>query len=112
LAYLVRRFRQSHDVWHTISGLGGTREEEIALQAFCWGQLGLPLSRMAVLLGSVRLMLLKGRWQMAFCGMRNAYRSGRAAAQLLPIRWEELWDQPLEQVRARLSIQPCSLESV
>ena len=33
---------------------------------------------------------------------------GRDAQPLLPVYWERLWDQPLETVRARYRVAPCT----
>jgi ubiquinone biosynthesis protein Coq4 len=44
IAYLMRRFRQTHDVWHALLGLGITGHEEVVIHWFSYGQLQLPVS--------------------------------------------------------------------
>ena len=47
LAYLMRRFRQTHDVWHAMLDLGiHTGHEEVLTHWFSYGQLRLPVSAM------------------------------------------------------------------
>jgi len=53
MAYLMRRFRQTHDVWHALLGIGITGHEEVLIHWFSYGQLRLPVSVMIMLFGSV-----------------------------------------------------------
>ena len=46
IAYLMRRFRQTHDVWHPLTTLGVQPHEEVIIHAFSYGQLRLPVSAM------------------------------------------------------------------
>jgi len=105
LTYLVRRFRQSHDVWHTLLGVGITKQEEVILHAFTFGQLHLPVSAMIVLCGTMRHLVLERRWGALRHSLLDAYTAGRDAAQLLGVRWEDLWEQPLDRVRAMYAIR-------
>lgn len=108
IAYLMRRFRQTHDVWHALVGLGTTGHEEVILHAFSWGQLGLPVSAMVVVFGGVKHIVLEARWAALRHGLSEAYAIGRDAAPLLPVYWERHWEEPMEAVRRRLSIAPCT----
>ncbi|MFO0744365.1 MAG: Coq4 family protein [Myxococcota bacterium] len=42
IAYLHERYRQTHDLWHALTGLGTEGYEEVVLHAFTWGRLRLP----------------------------------------------------------------------
>lgn len=108
ISYLLRRFRQTHDVWHTLTGLGTTGHEEVIIHAFSWGQMRLPVSAMVVILGTLKHIVLEGRRQALRHGLREAYRIGRDAEPLLPVHWERMWNQPLESVRARYNVRPCN----
>jgi ubiquinone biosynthesis protein COQ4 len=108
LAYLMRRFRQTHDVWHALVGLGTRGHEEVLLHAFSWGQLRLPVSGLVVGFGTLKHIVLEGRWATLRFGLSRGYRSGRDAAPLLPVYWERLWAEPIERVRRRYAIQPMS----
>ncbi len=105
IAYLMRRFRQTHDVWHALVGLGTRGHEEVLLHAFSWGQLGLPVSALVVVFGSIKHMVLEGRWDALRGGLLDAYRVGRDAAPLLPVYWERAWADPIEGVRRRLGVR-------
>jgi ubiquinone biosynthesis protein COQ4 len=106
MAYLMRRFRQTHDVWHALLGIGITGHEEVLIHWFSFGQLRLPVSALIMVFGSMKHLLLERRWRAVRHSMIEAYRAGRDAAQLLPVVWEDLWDRPIEQVRAMFGIRP------
>jgi len=105
VAYLMRRFRQTHDVWHALVGLGVAGHEEVLLHAFSWGQLRLPVSALIVAFGGVKHLLLEARFEELRRGVRDAFRAGRDAAPLLPVYWEHRWHQPMETVRTELGLR-------
>ena len=108
LGYLVRRFRQTHDVWHALIELGTAPHEEVIIHAFSWGQLRLPVSAMVLFFGTLKHLVLERRWGALRGALREAYQHGLSAAPLMPVYWERLWEQPLDQVRARYRVQPCT----
>lgn len=106
MAYLMRRFRQTHDVWHALLGLGIAGHEEVVIHAFSYGQLRLPVSAMIMFFGSIKHILLEQRWGTLRHSMRDAYRAGREAAPLMRVVWEDLWERPIDHVRAAYGIHP------
>lgn len=106
MAYLMRRFRQTHDVWHALLGLGITGHEEVLIHWFSYGQLRLPVSALIMVFGTMKHLVLEKRWAALRHSMLEAYRAGRDAAPLLPVIWEDLWDAPLAEVRRRYGLQP------
>lgn len=112
IAYLMRRFRQTHDVWHALLGLGTAGHEEVIIHAFSWGQLRLPVSALVVGFGTLKHIVLERRWLALRRGLGEAYQSGRRAAPLLGVYWEKMWSDPIADVRDRYAITPCSPELV
>lgn len=106
IAYLMRRFRQTHDIWHTLLGLGIAGHEEVLVHSFSWGQLRLPVSAMVIVGGTIKHIVMERRRNTLQHGLRAAYEMGRAAAPLLPVCWEQQWEQQLDQVRVRYRVQP------
>ncbi len=106
MAYLMRRFRQTHDVWHALLGIGITGHEEVLIHWFSYGQLRLPVSAMIMVLGTMKHLVLERRWDAVRHSMMEAYRAGRDAEPLLPVYWEDLWERPLDEVRVRYHVQP------
>jgi ubiquinone biosynthesis protein COQ4 len=101
VAFLAKRLRQSHDVWHAVTGYTPSVRDEIALQAFTYGQLRAPHALLVVLGGLVAFgwrdpMLLAHAWR--------GYRNGTRAAFLGALRWESRWERPLAELRAELRV--------
>jgi ubiquinone biosynthesis protein COQ4 len=98
--YLIQRMRQTHDIWHVITGYTPDVRGEILLQAFTYAQARIPSSALIALFGTVRGTLHRGP---AFLvEVLTALRRGRRAKFFGPTYWEELWGQSVESVRARL----------
>lgn len=105
VAYLVRRFRQTHDVWHALVGLGTAGHQEVLIHAFSWGQLRLPVSALIVFFGGLKHLVLEARWEALRTGLLEAWRVGRDAAPLLPVYWERHWAEPMAAVRERYGLR-------
>lgn len=98
--YVSDRLRDTHDLWHAVTGYSGDVLGEAALLAFSAAQtknLGVGLIALAAVLRSrdVRVARMLAR----------AYRDGLRAAWLPAIAWEDLLPLPIEDVRARLRIE-------
>ncbi|MEP6866355.1 MAG: Coq4 family protein, partial [Deltaproteobacteria bacterium] len=106
MAYLMRRFRQTHDVWHALLGLGVAGHEEVIIHWFAFGQLRLPVSAMVMVLGGLKHLVLERRWGALRHSAMEAYRAGRDAAPLLPVIWEDRWTDDLDAVRGDVRIRP------
>jgi ubiquinone biosynthesis protein COQ4 len=106
IAYLMRRFRQTHDVWHALVGIGITGHEEVLIHWFSYGQLQLPVSALIMLFGTMKHIVLEQRWTALRHSTLEAYHAGRDAAPLMPVYWEDLWEAPLDEVRARYGVRP------
>jgi ubiquinone biosynthesis protein COQ4 len=101
ITYVAQRVRQTHDLWHVLTGLRTDIPGEVALQAFTHAQLGQRFSLSIVLFGLLFFGLRYPRmWRMVV----RARKAGQTASFLLAARWEELWTQPLAQVRTQFGI--------
>ena len=87
--YLIHRYRQAHDVWHVLLGLGVRGHEEVLVHAFTYGHLRIPISAMIITLGGIKHLVLERRWQALRRGLWENYTVGRDAAPLLSIHWEQ-----------------------
>lgn len=103
--WVLMRVRQTHDIWHCITGFGVDRIGELSLKAFELAQLRRPMA--AVLCaGGVLRYLLKEPDQLAplLHGIATGYRLGLHARPLLPVRWELDWERPVAAFRGELQI--------
>ena len=100
-AYLRDRMRDTHDLWHTVTGYQGDVIGETALLGFNVAQLRNPGVATIVLAGLANLRSLAASKLVA-----RAFRDGLRAAWLPVQHWEVMLPLPLAQVRASLRIPP------
>ncbi len=101
-AYVAQRMRQTHDLWHVLTGYMPDVPGEVALQAFSYAQTGTPLSWLIAFFGSIRNSVKHP----GIIGKSiDGYRRGKRAAFLPSVWLEEMWALPLEEARKRLSIE-------
>ena len=91
--------QRNHDVWHVLTGLSPSVEDEFILQAFTRAQVFRPSCAILVLLG-----LLSGKCTIA--QIIKGLRHGRIADRLVDWDVESDWETPLSEVRKKLVILP------
>ena len=100
-AYLVKRMRQTHDLWHTVTGVDTDVAGELELQAFTLAQTWAPSIFIVVFFGALRALF---RMPLAVPRMVRGFFRGLFAERLGPTPWEDLWTKPLAEVRAQLRL--------
>lgn len=98
LRFAGERMRDSHDLWHVVTGYGTDVVGELALLAFTYAQA--PHPGIGLIVGFAYLQ----RESSINEQIREAYRRGKRAAWLPAVAWERLLDQPLDAVRAELDL--------
>ena len=91
--------QRTHDIWHVLTGLSPSVEDELMLQAFTRAQVFRPSSTVFVMYGLVTRQI----------EIREAIASlkrGRQAKRLTQWNLEADWEKPLEEVRQKLGISP------
>ncbi|XP_053341522.1 ubiquinone biosynthesis protein COQ4 homolog, mitochondrial [Clarias gariepinus] len=105
LAYVMQRYREVHDLVHTILGMPTNMLGEVAVKLFEAAQTGLPMCIMGSVLGPLRLS--KSRMKKLVTSLGPwALRSGSRARCTMSIFYERRWEQNLEELRAELNIEP------
>jgi ubiquinone biosynthesis protein COQ4 len=106
-AWMGRRTRDVHDIWHILSGYHRDALGEACLVAFSFAQTG-GLGWALIALGAASRArkdkthpYVKAIWQ--------GYRRGRAAKWLLGQDYERLMSEPLDAARRRLGIAPATV---
>lgn len=98
--YFVRdRLRDTHDLWHTVTGYKGDLVGEAALLAFSFAQTWNPGVGLIVITA-----LVEGRDPSIRKLIAGGFSRGLRAAWLPAVRWEELLDKPLSEVRRALNV--------
>jgi len=99
--FMSARMRQTHDLWHVITGFSPDVHGEIVLQAFTYGQTGAPSAWLIGVLGVLRY----GKLRPAFVReCLRAYRLGKAAPFFGAMYWEKRWERPVRELRAELGL--------
>ena len=104
VAWFGRRTRDTHDLWHVLTGYNLDRLGEASLVAFSYAQTR-ALGWAWIAGGASFLHLLRGD----FAHLRSiwqGFRSGRRARWLAGEDYLALFEQPLDMVRQRLGIAP------
>lgn len=106
-AWMGRRTRDIHDIWHVLSGYGRDALGEACLVAFSYAQTrGLGWALIAA--GAAFRSRREGDFPFRRA-IFEGYRRGRSAAWLLGEDYERVLGEPLEQARRRLGIGPARL---
>ncbi|AKJ00819.1 Hypothetical protein AA314_02445 [Archangium gephyra] len=103
--YIGKRYRETHDVLHLLTGYGTDVVGEMELQAYVLGNLGIHTAKLIVAFGTLgqlkqprsgvaRSEYLRRVWA--------AYHRGRASRLFLDFWFEEHWEAPVSELRARL----------
>ena len=105
--FVGMRLRQTHDLWHVVTGFNAKPEGEMGLLAFYLGQLNSPLS--GVLVGLV--LINQSLYQPT--NLHNATNHlmagldmGRSARQVFPLPFDQLFNKDLQELRKELGITP------
>ena len=97
--YMMLRMRQTHDLWHVLTGYAPDVRGEILLQAFTYGQTRAPSSLLIALFGTARWAF---KWPGQRRALRDAFARGKATAFLPTFRWEEHWSARVTDLRTLL----------
>lgn len=101
MRYVAQRLRQTHDLWHVLTGYDTDVVGEVELQAFSYGQLRTPF---ALLVGTLGVLRAHSRRKQAAARVWNAYWRGRLSKQLSWRVWEREFAKPLSEVRLGLGL--------
>ena len=101
LSYVMQRMRQTHDLWHVVTGCETDPAGEIALQAFTFAQIRAPGNALLVAAGVLRGAREKPG---LLRDVVTLYRAGARARRLPSFAWEDHWATPVSEVRAMLGL--------
>ena len=102
LAYVMQRYRETHDFYHALFGFKVSALPELALKAFEFTNLGFPMTALS-LGASVRLKSpQRARLWTEFVPW--AVRCGSRARCLLTVYWEERWEQDLDEMKNEFGV--------
>lgn len=102
-AYVMQRYRESHDFYHALTGLPIVREGEVALKAFEFANTLLPMTGLSVF---ATITLKKAeRKRMYQTYFPWAIRNGLQAKEVINIYWEKELKTDVDVLRERIGIE-------
>ncbi|MCR9245054.1 MAG: Coq4 family protein [bacterium] len=105
LDWVLMRMRQTHDLWHVVTGIDSDRLGELAVKAFELAQTWRPLAAVITTGGLLRYVAKEpDRLGDVMAHISHGYQLGRHARPFLAQRWEEGWDVPLAVWRERVGL--------
>lgn len=105
LKYAIIRGFQIHDILHVITGYTPDGLDELALQAFCLAQLQFPYFGMWMATTTSRMTFLQPDAIVPVMdAISSGWKSGRDVENLQFEKWEELFAEPLAEVRPRFGV--------
>jgi ubiquinone biosynthesis protein COQ4 len=102
-AYVMQRYRESHDFYHALTGLPVFAEGEIALKAFEFANTLLPMT--ALSMAAVVKLKPAARRRFWSTYLPWAVSNGLRAEDVINIYWEEVLDKDCHQLRQELGIE-------
>ena len=105
--FYAMRLRDTHDLWHTVTGYSTDPFGEVCVVAFSYAQTrNLGFAAIATI-GALKIARER-KDPRVFGAVWRAYRDGRRAAWLPAVEWERLLALPLADVRRSLGNVPPS----
>lgn len=102
--YLTKRYRETHDIHHVVTGYGIDPLGEIELQAFYYGNLGFRHAALIVSTWTFAQFGYIGLTQVpdSFRRLLRAYRRGKAAPPILGVHFDEMWERRVSAITAEV----------
>uniref|UniRef100_A0A0A1XAG6 Ubiquinone biosynthesis protein COQ4 homolog, mitochondrial n=1 Tax=Zeugodacus cucurbitae TaxID=28588 RepID=A0A0A1XAG6_ZEUCU len=103
LAYVMTRYRECHDLVHTVLGMPTNMLGEVAVKWVEALNNGLPMCYGGAIFGAMRLRP-KQRKEYVSRYLPWALRNGKEMKPLMSVFWEERWEQDIGELRRELHI--------
>ena len=106
LAYVMLRYRQTHDFAHVVCGLPPTLYGEVVLKWFELAQTGMPMCALSATVAPLRLSRRERSLLRTTHVPWALYAGARCNRPLLAVRFEDELATPLHDLRQRLGLRP------
>lgn len=103
--YFMMRMRETHDLWHTVTGFKTDVPGEIGLQAFIYAQVQIPLAPILIA-GSLFVSVFKdpAKLPLIFSSVAKGWEMGQNAKVIFGLNWESQWQTPIQDLRKKYSV--------
>ena len=108
--YLRQRIRLTHDIHHVVCGYPADEIGEMGISAFYVAQINSPLNSMLLAFGLIKCTIkFPNRLHELMDVITEGWTLGKNTQNIFGIKWEEMWDLPISEVRQKLDLRPSSL---
>jgi ubiquinone biosynthesis protein COQ4 len=106
IEFIDTHLRETHDIWHVVTGSPVSMLGEIKLQGFCVAQLQLSRFWMALLTKNLLKSLIYDIEvaDQYMTALTTGWMMGKTSQPLFGVDWITQWQTPIDQVRASLNI--------
>lgn len=111
--FLSDRVHFTHDIVHVLTGYGTDKCGELAVQAFCLGQMPSGIHLAIITAGLVNI--LREDLELipeAFEAISHAYLRGQHTSFILGVPWEELWHRSLSGLQKNMKLSDTLFQQV
>ncbi|KAI7866375.1 ubiquinone biosynthesis protein Coq4 [Spinellus fusiger] len=105
LAYVMKRYREIHDFFHTLCNMGITVEEELVIKWLEWVQTGLPVAAIASIFAPLRMSLKQSRLLYTVY-IPWAIQSAATSQPLMSVYFEDYFHVPIDEFRKEIRFTP------
>lgn len=128
LSYVLQRYRETHDLWHLLTGLRTDVTGEVTQKLFEFIQTGIPMTAISAAIGPIAIAMHPQQHQQqqhqrgthievnssgagsssTGVGVTDLYKwawnAGHKADFLLAVEWEKEWETSLDELRRKYRI--------
>lgn len=110
IGWMLNHMFQTHDIWHVVTGWGNDLTGEFGLGAFYAAQLKAPpFFGYMLSLGLLNVITRRGDVEGMLEALTAGWQLGRQAEPLFGANWDELWEVPIDELRARWGLDPTKI---
>jgi len=102
LAYVMQRYRETHDILHTVCGIPVSVAGEVGLKWFEMVQTGLPMTTLAALFGTFKAENNKSSHLLEYISYCAA--AARTCDPFFNIYFEKCWEEDIGEFRKRIRL--------
>ena len=102
-AYVMQRYRESHDFYHALTGLPVFMEGEVALKTFEFANTVLPMTGLSIFAVARMKPAERSRFWQTYLSW--ALINGLKSKEVINVYWEEELATDVDDLRARLGIE-------
>jgi len=105
--YLAERGFQLHDLFHVLTGYDTSPLGEVGVVSFTAAQTMSPYPTFIMTTRPLQMALYQpALLPFVMDAVAEGWTRGRQADPLMAVRWEDHWDEPLDELRARHRLTP------